>query len=201
MGRYIIVTGSPGAGKTAITSGAGPKDLPRKLELVNVGTLMLEEARKLKYTDDRDRIRYMDPKHMGRIRKLAFSKLAKMSGDVVVDTHDYVEENGRFVPGMPERLLLQLGKIEAFIYVDAPEVELLSRRRKDKTRKREIEDPELLGIQRMLNLSALSYYSSAFDIPIYVIENRTGFLNESIKKYASTVKEVLAEKNPKVQKK
>lgn len=201
MGRYIIVVGSPGAGKTTITSSVKAADLPKGLKLVNVGSLMLDAAKRLKYVKSRDEIRYLDPARMDKLRTYAFSKLANMAGKVVVDTHGYVEEHGRFVPGLPLNALSRLHKIEAFIYVDAPEVEMLSRRRKDTSRKREIEDPEILKTQRMLNLSALSYYSSAFGMPVYVIENRSGTLQESIKRYSYIVHEVFGSGNAKKTKK
>jgi len=188
MANFVIVTGSPGAGKTTIVSGAKFNGC----KVINIGTLMLEEAKRLGYTDDRDKIRYMNGVQLDRTRTRAFSKLASFKGNIVVDTHNFVEEHGRFIPGLPEKLLSKLHTIKAFIYVDAPELEILERRKKDRGRHREVEDEEIIKSQRTLNLSVLSYYSSKLNVPVYIIENKNGELKASIKRYRAIIKEVFA---------
>ena len=186
-GHFVIVTGSPGAGKSTIVDSINGSEGYR---VANVGTLMLEEAKKLGYTDDRDRIRYMEVGRLDEVRVNAFKELSTYDGNVVVDTHNYVEENGRFVPGLPMKLLEGLGGIEAFIYVNAEESDIIDRRRKDTTRTRELEDTENMKVQKTLNLSVLAYYSSLLNVPLYLINNRNGRLEESKARFHKILKEV-----------
>ncbi|MEM3827204.1 MAG: AAA family ATPase [Candidatus Micrarchaeaceae archaeon] len=191
MAHFIIITGSPGAGKTTIAT--TPITL-KGCKVVNVGDIMLEEAKRLKYVDNRDQIRYMSFKQLNEVRNRAFSKLSSMRGKVIIDTHDFVEARGKFTPGLPEELLLRLHSIEAFIYIDAGEIEILARRKKDISRQREADDEEIIRSQRILNLSALAYYSSKLNVPLYIIENRNGQLQSSISKYLSIVEEIFGNK-------
>lgn len=186
-GHFVIVTGSPGAGKSTIVDSINGSEGYR---VANVGTLMLEEAKKLGYTDDRDRIRYMEVGRLDEVRVNAFKELSTYDGNVVVDTHNYVEENGRFVPGLPMKLLEGLGGIEAFIYVNAEESDIIDRRRKDTTRTRELEDTENMKVQKTLNLSVLAYYSSLLNVPLYLINNRNGRLEESKARFHKILNEV-----------
>ena len=186
-GHFVIVTGSPGAGKSTIVDSINGSEGYR---VANVGTLMLEEAKKLGYTDDRDRIRYMEVGRLDEVRVNAFKELSAYDGNVVVDTHNYVEENGRFVPGLPMKLLEGLGGIEAFIYVNAEESDIIDRRRKDTTRTRELEDTENMKVQKTLNLSVLAYYSSLLNVPLYLINNRNGRLEESKARFHKILNEV-----------
>lgn len=190
-GRFVIVTGSPGAGKSTIVNALGEAGGYR---VANIGSLMLEEAKRLGYTDDRDKIRYMEMGRLDDIRIKAFNVLAAYEGNIVVDTHNYVEENGRFVPGLPLSLLQGLKGIEAFIYVNAEESDIIDRRRKDTTRMRELEDPENMKVQKTLNLSVLAYYSSLLDVPLYLINNRNGHLDESKARFRDVLNEIFGKK-------
>jgi len=189
----VIVTGTPGAGKsTLLSSIAGDK----KFTLVSVGTLMLEFTSKGGFASDRDDLRHKsNAERYSEFRNKAFMKIAAMKGNVVVDTHGTIEAEGtgRYVPGLPLESLQLIKNLKGFIYVDAHTDRILERRRTDATRKRSEEDPVYIDTQRLVNIAALSYYSSYLNVPLYVIFNRQNVLEESKERMKACLKEIFGE--------
>lgn len=193
MAGIVIVTGTPGAGKTTILEGVA-KD--KSYRIVSVGTLMFDLASKENFVGERDKLRLKsNEKRHSELRDKAFSKIASTKGNVIVDTHVSIEAEGtgRYVPGLPLEALKRIKNLKGFIYVDAHTDRILERRRADKTRKRKEEDSALIDTQRLINISALSYYSSYLNIPLYVIFNRQNMLDWSIEKLKTCLKELFGE--------
>ncbi len=191
--RIIIVTGTPGAGKTtAITNSEGITKV--KYKDVTIGTLMEEIVKQKGWAKDRDEIRYLPNDKITELRKLAFAAIAAMNDNVVVDTHASIEQRGRYVPGLPtaETMLLKDG-LRAIVCIDASTEDILIRRASDKNRKREVEDARLVDMQRVINLSSLSYYSQKLNIPLYVIDNKQDMLDATVKRFAEILEEVFKE--------
>jgi adenylate kinase len=190
----VIVTGTPGAGKTTILNSIAKN---KKYRLVSVGTLMLEVAEKEGFAKERDDLRHKsNAKNYSGFRTTAFSLIGAMEGNVIVDTHAFVESEGtgRYVPGLPMDSLKLIKNLKGFIYVDAHTDRILERRRTDSTRKRREEDPALIDTHRLVNLSALSYYSSCLNIPLYVIFNRQNMLDDSEARMSNCLNELFGEK-------
>ncbi|MGC8669673.1 MAG: AAA family ATPase [Candidatus Micrarchaeia archaeon] len=186
MTKIVIVAGSPGSGKTTLL-----KMLPPSFKIVNVGDIMMEHAIKNNYTKDRDKIRYMKKGKIDLLRTLAFKDIKKMNGNIVIDTHMSVEQNGMFLSGLPLSNMLLLGKaVKGFVYVDAPTGVLIERRKKDKSRNREIEPSTIIDMQRIFNLASMAKYSSDLNIPMYIIVNEDGHLDEKVAKLKAFLSEV-----------
>lgn len=182
----IMVVGSPGAGKTAVTEAAKRKGV----QTIQIGTLMEEEAVRRHYIKNRDEIRHMlSPKMQGELQRHAFAKLSRMKGKIVVDTHMSVQSRGRYVPGIPYSCLRMVKGIAAWVYIDADTDEILRRRRKDKTRKKDLDSRHNIEMQRTANLSMLFYCAWRTNAPVYIIYNRDGTLKTS----AARFKRVLSE--------
>jgi adenylate kinase len=189
----VIVTGTPGAGKSTLLSSIADD---KNFTLVSVGTLMLEFASKDKFAAGRDDLRHKsNADEYSELRNKAFVKIAAMKGNVVVDTHGSIEAEGtgRYVPGLPMESLQLIKNLKGFIYVDAHTDRILERRRTDATRKRNEEDPVYIDTQRLVNIAALSYYSSCLNIPLYVIFNRQNVLEESKERMKACLKEIFGE--------
>jgi adenylate kinase len=193
MAGTVIVTGTPGAGKSTILQSIATDS---RYKLVSVGTLMLEPMAKEGAASNRDEIRYKSAgKDYSKFRNYAFEKIAAMEGNVIVDTHVTIEaeSTGRYVPGLPLESLSKIKNLKGFIYIDAHTDRILERRRTDSTRDRKEEDPALIDTQRLINMSALSYYSSCLNIPVYVIFNRQHMLDDSMERMKTCLKELFGE--------
>ena len=139
-----------------------------------MGTMMLEVGQKLGYVTDRDQIRFLDLKKFNEVRNKALDEIEEMSGNIIIDTHASVGENGRYLPGFPVHFLDKLGHVKGLIYIDATTKDIMARRKADKTRKREDDDEPTIDAQRLINISMLSFASAYLNVPLYVVINRHG---------------------------
>jgi len=186
-GKLIIVTGTPGAGKTSIIDSV---KADKKYKVVNVGTIMEDIGIKRGLIKHRDEIRYLDFDTIEKFREAVFKQLASLKGNTIVDTHMSVERKGKFVPGLPRVISKYLKGLVGIVYIDATTDELLSRRGNDKMRIRETESQMILDMQRMIHAAMLAYYSIQLNIPIYVIHNEENSLKESIKAFKNALKDM-----------
>lgn len=175
--RIVIVTGSPGAGKSTVihelASLTGYK-------IANMGTLMLKWASEKGYTNDRDQIRFLSPSKIAELRHLAIKEIMAMHGKIIIDTHMSIGEKGRYIPGLPKEALDELRNVSALIYIDAPAKDIIERRMHDQTRTREADDGHIIEAQRLINMSMLSVAASRLNKPIYMVVNRQDRLKECI---------------------
>jgi adenylate kinase len=188
--KIILVTGTPGAGKTSVIT-QSKKITGVKYEDVIVGTLMERIAKEKGWAKDRDELRYLSNDRIAELREATFSAIAGMEGNIVVDTHASIEQRGRYVPGLPagDTMLLK-GGLKAIVCVDSSTDDILMRRAGDSNRKREVEDARLIDMQRIINLSSLTYYALKLNIPLYVIENKQDMLETTVKRFAEVLSEV-----------
>ncbi len=188
--NIILVAGSPGAGKTTVLKEAG---VSLDCTIVNMGTMMLEVGQKMGYVTDRDQLRFLSIKKFNEVRNRALDEIEKMSGNIIIDTHASVGENGRYLPGFPVHFLNKLGHVRGVLYIDAPTKDILERRSDDPTRKRENDDPHTIDAQRLINISMLSFASSYLNIPLYVVINRQDELRKTVAEIKSRVHEVIGD--------
>jgi adenylate kinase len=187
MTKIVYICGSPGAGKTSIIEGIASN---KNYKVVNVGTLMLELAKKKGYIKNRDEIRFLDRKKFNLLQIEAFRKVTKMGGNVILDTHASVEQNGRYFPGISIEHTPHLEELVAFVYIDALTGDISTRRKGDHSRRRENERLELIDVQRLINVSILSTCSTHLNLPLYVIFNEHGKLKRSIGELKSHLKDM-----------
>ena len=138
MPLRIIVTGTPGVGKSTVLDElsklAEQENL--KVKIVNFGTVMssLLEAEGMKM--HRDMIRRQDLNLQRRIQLEAAEKIAGMEGEVtVIDTHLTVKTSLGYLPGLPENVLKRL-EPNLIIMIEAEPTEIEERRRRDQDRMR-----------------------------------------------------------------
>ena len=167
--RTLIIAGTPGAGKSTLLS----KVKLKKAKLVNMGSEMLKYAK----LSDRDKLRYLSFDEQKKLRARAIENIRKKGGNVIIDTHLSVEQNGRFLPGFSINELKELNT-KAFIYIDASAKEIMARRKKDKSRKREDESEEEINMHRSLNIAFMASAASELNIPILIFRNSDGMVDE-----------------------
>lgn len=186
MGRVVVVTGIPGTGKTTVCREllklAGQSG--RRVTVINYGSVMVE------LTQERGR-----PLHRDELRKSELSlqrdlqaeaaktisqRVAEAGGDVIVDTHMSIKTIDGYWAGMPFHVL-QLLNPNAFVLIEAEPPEVLFRRLKDVTRRRdevlESEIAEELLFSRLM-AAACSVLTGA---PVKIVKNPNGKQVEAAK--------------------
>ena len=142
MGRVIVVTGIPGTGKTTVCNETLKlaEQTRKKIQAVNYGSIMVELSRKRGKNLHRDELRRSGPTFQRNLQaeaaKIISKKTGEVEGDLIVDTHMSIKTANGYLAGLPSHVL-QLLNPEMFVLVEAEPHEVLSRRFKDKTRKRD----------------------------------------------------------------
>jgi adenylate kinase len=142
LGRVIVVTGIPGTGKTTVCNELEKlaKQIGRKIEVINYGTVMVELSQKRGKSLHRDELRKsglaLQRNLQAEAAKIISKKAAEAEGDVIVDTHMSIKTVDGYWAGLPSHVL-QLINPDMLILVEAEPCEVLSRRLKDITRKRD----------------------------------------------------------------
>ena len=104
QGRKVIITGVPGVGKTTVVNEA-LKKLERegvKYKSINFGTFMFEVAKSDNVVQDRDQMRTLDRAVQKHLQKRAAQEIAKVTGNVLIDTHASVKTPKGYLAGLPE---------------------------------------------------------------------------------------------------
>jgi adenylate kinase len=188
--NIILVAGSPGAGKTTVLKGVAGSF---ESKIVNMGSMMLEVGQKLGYVTDRDQLRFLGLKKFNEVRNKALDEIEKMSGNIIIDTHASVGENGRYLPGFPVSFLDKLGHVKGVIYIDATTTDIMQHRKHDGSRKRESDDEPTIDAQRLINISMLSFASAYLNVPFYVVINRHNDLERTVEEIKKRLHEVVGD--------
>lgn len=182
--KIAIVTGLSGAGKTTLLSMAG-----RGFRIVNIGDIMETVGKGLALTGDRDELRGLPPKELFRLQRLAYAKFARMTGNIVLDTHVTIESNQRLGPALPHAFINGLN-IRTLVYINAPSPSIVKRRRKDRgSRSREPQAAASLDVQRTIDLAILGYLSTHLNVPLYVVDNLDGRKRQAARELARALRE------------
>jgi len=128
MVRVVVVAG-PGAGKTTIL-----KKLVEKrpeLKIVNFGDYMFEEAKKSLGIADRDeRRKKIKPTDYKGLQEKAAEEIAKVGGDLIIDTHAAIKTPYGYYPGLPSKVVEAI-KPDAIVVLEFRPEDILQRRLKD----------------------------------------------------------------------
>jgi len=179
----IVVVGAQAAGKTTLLERAKKFG---GFEVINIGDIILKLAIKREYVKNRDELRYFDIKNRKtymELQRLAYAEVGKMTGNVVIDTHAIIKAGNRYIPGMPYEYVKLLKDLIGFVYVDSEVEEILKRRKRDKVRKREIEDPLEITAKEEMDMGVLASYALSLNVPIYFIHNKEGKLEDAVQEF------------------
>ena len=173
-----IVMGVPGAGKTTVLEKFIENN--PEWEIVNYGTLMFNIA-KLYGINDRDEMRKSPIEIQKKIQEEVANKLSEISKNKnkILDTHAAIKTPSGYLPGLPEKTLKKM-KVDGLILITADPDEILSRRRKDKTRKRDEEGENQLKEHISININMCSTYSVITGAPFKIINNKEGKIKETV---------------------
>lgn len=171
MTMRVVVGGIPGVGKSTVVDELRGR-LGARLEIVNYGTVMMEEAR-LRGAGNRDEMRRLPAQVQREIQASAAGKIAAMPAEfLLVDTHFSIRTPQGYLPGMPSHVVSALSPDALAVIAASPE-EISSRRAADSTRIREasLESVrEELEMERLFAVAA----SNESGAPLAIILNRQG---------------------------
>lgn len=174
-GKIIIAVGLAGVGKSSVLKEL--QDLANKgkknLTIVSYGTLMMEQAKKRKITEERDNLRHSsidDQKELQANAAKEIVKIAKNWDYVVVDTHMIINTDKGYFPGLPNFILSILNP-SLFVIIEAKPETILLRRITDTTRKRDLSSLEDLLTEVTLSRAAAAACSVFTGAPAKFIEN------------------------------
>lgn len=197
MGGVVIVSGLPGVGKSTVLNLAIEKlrEDGLDIELVNYGTIMLDEAIKNSLVNHRDEIRKLKVAKQLELQRLAAKKISELAKNVdllIVDTHLFImTPRGRW-PGLSLNNLKDLN-VKQIIVVEADPEEIAERRTGDVTRIREFEGliyiKDDLSYNRYL-AAALSVYTSS---PAFFVSNHNNLADKAAEQIYSVLKKLVEE--------
>lgn len=177
----IIVMGMPGAGKSTVLNGI------RNYKKVNYGDLMFEIAMKKYKVKNRDDMRKMGTEKQRAVQEGVGRRLSKEKGKLLLDTHCSVRTPKGYLPGLPFSLLRRL-KVEGFVYISAPIKDILKRRKKDKSRKRDRGERGELEEHDEINRAFLAVYSAFTGAPVSIVLNGDGMLDDAVARVRSILR-------------
>jgi adenylate kinase len=177
MTLRVVVVGIPGVGKTTVVdkTAAGLKGA----KIVTFGTVMAEEALRLRWIKNRDEMRKMPIEKQKKLQKIAALKISRRKDPILfIDTHLFIRTPEGFWPGLPFEVVRTM-KPTHLILVEAKSEEIRARRMADPTRARDSVTMEELGSELALGRSFLAVSSTLTGAPMLVVTNAEGKADET----------------------
>ncbi|MFB6470315.1 MAG: adenylate kinase [Vulcanisaeta sp. AZ3] len=167
----IILVAVPGSGKS--TTLKYVKEMLPDVNIVNYGDYMLEVAKKNYGITNRDDMRKKLPvEEYRKVQEIAAEEIAKLPGDVIIDTHASIRVQGGFYPGLPDRIITKL-RPDAIILMEFNPKDILERRAKDTgLRDREEETPESIELHQLANRYYAFAAANAGESSVYILDFR-----------------------------
>jgi adenylate kinase len=187
--KVVIVTGTPGAGKTTVLNGAIEK-LKDRYEIINYGDEMFRIASERKLVQHRDEMRKLSPEVQKDIQKLAAESIAERSKEisVIVDTHSTIKTPKGYLPGLPIWVIEKLNP-DQIILVEADPDEIIIRRLKDATRERDAEYIKDVEEHQLINRATAMAYAIQTGATVKLIKNHDGKLEEAVEEMEEVLRD------------
>lgn len=179
-GKKVIIVGIPGVGKSTIISNATTalQNIGTSVTTVVFGSVMFEEAKKLGITH-RDQMRKLSIDVQQKLQNMAADLISgRRESIVVVDTHLFIKTSSGYYPGLPMNLILKLNP-DRLILVSANSEEILSRRKDDNTRTRDMISDDEIKRDIEVSLSMISSLSILTGAPFEIIHNNDNMIDSA----------------------
>ena len=177
-GKKVIITGVPGVGKTTVINEALAKLKSEGVEYqpINFGSFMFEVAKSEGLVENRDQMRTLDRADQKRLQQHAAQAIAKIPGNVMIDTHASVKTPKGYLAGLPEWVLRELMP-DVIILVETDNDQILMRRLTDDTRNRDKEGARSISEHQEFNRSIAAAYAMMTGCTIKIIINSDHLLD------------------------
>jgi adenylate kinase len=183
--KIYVVAGTPGVGKSTILK-YFKKNKP-SFQVINFGDVMFDIAREKFKLKNRDEIRMLETEDFRMLQSRVVRKLAAVESSYILNTHASVKTVDGYYPGLPRYVLEQL-PIECFVYIHAPLKEIIERRDKDKSRKRDVETIDDLREHDEMNRNYLASYSMFCNSPVKFLVNANNQLEKCVDDLCNLIK-------------
>jgi adenylate kinase len=179
-GKKVIITGVPGVGKTTVVNEALKKLKEEGIEYqsINFGTFMFEVAKAENIVQDRDQMRTLDRAVQKKLQQSAGQAIAKITGNVLIDTHASVKTPKGYLAGLPEWVLREIMP-DIIVLVETDDDQILMRRLTDETRARDKEGSRSIAEHQQFNRSIAAAYAMLTGCTIKMITNADFLLERS----------------------
>ena len=183
----IVITGTPGAGKTTVLNEALSK-IDGEIKVINYAEIMLAIGKEIVGSEDHDLIRKLPVEEQKKLQKAAAEKISnEASGITIVDTHSTINTKNGYLPGLPEWVIKALSP-KTIVLIEADPEEIAGRRAKDKSRQRDQESINMIKLQQDVN--RMSAFSSAVlcGATVKIIKNHDNGLEEAADELVRLIK-------------
>lgn len=183
MPKVVVVAGVPGAGKSTVVEGALKRlrENGKVYKLVNYGDVMLELMRERAGVKDRDEMRRIPLELYREVQREAGERIAEFARaePVLLDTHCLVRKPEGYYPGLPSWVLEGL-KPEVIVLIEASPQEVIARRFRDESRRRDEELLEEVAEHQGLNRAIAMAYAALSGATVKIIKNREGEVEKAV---------------------
>jgi len=189
MGKKVIITGVPGVGKTTVVTEALKKLKEEGIEYqsINFGTFMFDVAVQEKVVKDRDQMRSLDRAVQKKLQQRAGQAIAKVQGNVLIDTHASVKTPKGYLAGLPEWVLKEIMP-DIIVLVETDDDQILMRRMTDETRTRDKEGAKAIAEHQQFNRSIAAAYAMITGCTIKIVTNADFLLDRGAQDLADVLR-------------
>lgn len=173
------MTGIPGTGKTTVCNELLKlvEQSKRKVAVINYGSVMVELSQKQGESLHRDELRRsglsLQRDLQAEAAKRISQKIAAFEGDTIVDTHMSIKTKDGYWAGLPLHVL-QFFNPDAFVLVEAEPHEVLFRRLKDVTRRRDKVLESEIAEELLFSRFMAAACSTLTGAPVKIVKNPNG---------------------------
>jgi adenylate kinase len=188
-GKKVIITGVPGVGKTSVINTTIQKLADEGIQYLNIsfGTFMLEVAKENNFVQNRDEMRNLSKDDQKLLQRDASQQIAKIDGNVIIDTHASIKTPAGFLPGLPEWVLRDLMP-DVVVLIEADDDQILRRRFSDESRTRDIEGSRSIRNHQEFNRAAAASYAMLTGCTVLYVENADFLLEHSVEALAAALR-------------
>jgi len=194
LGSLVLITGTPGVGKTSVLNKLVKEAEKEKiaLKIVNFGTTMntlLESSGK---NIHRDELRKQNFGKQKTVQLEAAKLISKMKNDyvLVVDTHMFIRTSVGAFPGLPEYVIKELDP-SMLVLIEANPEDITKRREKDQSRKRDTQTFQDINFDLEWGRKTAAACAIMTGAPVSIIKNEEGSPDKAVKQILDMIKEVI----------
>jgi adenylate kinase len=148
---------------------------------------MFEVAKSDNVVQDRDQMRTLDRTVQKRLQQRAAQAIAKVTGNVLIDTHASVKTPKGYLAGLPEWVLREIMP-DIIVLVETDDDQILMRRLTDETRARDKEGSRSIAEHQQFNRSIAAAYAMMTGCTVKIVINADFLLERSSSELADVLR-------------